>query len=222
MISILNVATPNHKSCEDSYFLKENDDKIYGGVFDGCSSGINSAWASQTFAYLFSKYEDPCSNFSVHSAVMEMTLLSRLLQLKTEQLWSTCILFEFNKSTRELLVRLFGDGFYFINDLEYVVDENDRVDYISNHFGPGGGLHDYLLARPMLSYKDVSSFRICSDGIKSLKRSQFFAETTINPMELLMHPPTGGNYLTRQWNIIKKNNFVNNDDITIISYVHNG
>lgn len=78
MISILNQRGGNHNSCEDSVWVNDTEDFIVGGVFDGCSTGINSHWASQTIAYIF-EYNSPL--FINTSNRMAMEVLYQLRKM---------------------------------------------------------------------------------------------------------------------------------------------
>lgn len=222
MISVLNVISSTHNSCEDSFFIQENEIFIWGGVFDGCSTGIKSHWASQTFAYVFNRIE--CENITSNMAVLlayhELRAIKNTLDLIDLNFLSTSILFRYNKSTEKLEVRIFGDGFYYVNDVEYEIEQNNTPDYLGYHLD--GGFMKFMAfinKYPVISYDNVTSFRICSDGIKSIGISQFVDNDGTDPMSLLFGRPTSENYLKRMWNILKRKHFSNSDDLTIISYV---
>lgn len=221
MISVLNHISGSHNCCEDSYFVRENEHFIYGGVFDGCSTGIQSKFASQLFAYAFESIEsNPTSNETLLLLWTKLQHIKIALGLKNNQLWSTCVLFNYNKQRKRLKVRVIGDGNFYVNDTEHVIDTDDKVSYISDNIDQGlGAYYQWMQGFPIRRYDNVISFKICSDGIKQVSRSQFAPETTNNAMAMLMHPPTSPNYLARMWNILKRDHFTLSDDLTIISYV---
>lgn len=222
MVATLNKISRDHNSCEDTVIVKETAEYIIGGVFDGCSTGINSHWASQTIAYVFAQYNNPTESNHVRMVWRELAMMKLNLNLTPRHFESTCMLFRYHKPTKTLKLRIFGDGYYFINGVEYEVDQNNLVDYLGDHLDDNPEqFKEFLEKYPEIRYSDVSSFQICSDGIKRIERSQFAEKTDIEPMALLLHPPTSENYLQRQWNILRNNHFFLTDDLSIISYVQN-
>lgn len=220
MLATLNKISRDHNCCEDTVHVKETEEVITGGVFDGCSTGINSHWASQTIAYTFAQYATPTTCLSVRMAWRELQMIKLNLNLTPKHFESTCMIFRYHKPTKTLKLRIFGDGYYFINGVEYEVDQNNLVDYLGDHLNDTPEQFKQFLEKyPEIRYDNVTSFQICSDGIKRVERSQFAEKTEIEPMALLLHPPTSSNYLQRQWNILKNNHFYLTDDLSIISYV---
>jgi len=217
MISTLNVRSQTHNSCEDSLFVKESDLYIWGGVFDGCSTGTKSHWASQTFSYIFSKHINPVQNSNLMSVRKDLVTMMETLNINYMNLLSTCMLFFYDKSSKTLDVRVFGDGYYYVDDVEYEIEQNNIPDYMAYHLDSQESFREFLNMYPVVTYYNVSNFRICSDGIKSISIDQFHI-TDLNPMALLMHPPVSENYLQRMWNKLKNNHFTIHDDLSIISY----
>lgn len=220
MLSILNQRGGNHNSCEDSVFVKETDTVIYGGVFDGCSSGENSHWASQTFAYMFKSLFRDCQslkNAVIYEAVKELNKVVHILEIDRDtQLLSTCLLFIYNKKNRTLDIRCFGDGVYYINDVEYVIDQDNIPDYLGYRLNYDV-LIDFLDAYPVVRHENVDRFIICSDGIQAIHENQY-EPASVKWEELLLAPPASENYLKRMWNILKNKKFTLADDLTIVSY----
>lgn len=222
MHSVLNVISSTHNACEDSYFVTEKEDVIYGGVFDGCSTGIKSHWASQTMAYAFqgSGYF-PVSRHALTNVYFFLNMIKASLSLTEFNFLSTCILFMYDKKSKQLCVRVFGDGCYFVNDVEYYIEQNNKPDYMGYHvFDSYHKFLEFVDKYPVKVYENVDNFKICSDGVKSITRSQFEQSEAPDPMALLYAPPTSANYLQRMWNILKRNKYTITDDLTIISYVH--
>ena len=217
MISTLNVRSQTHNSCEDSIFFKESSSYIWGGVFDGCSTGVKSHWASQTFAYVFSKYGNPLIDSNLIDIRRDLVSIMETLSLNYMNMLSTCVLFCYSKKDKLLDVRVFGDGYYYVNNVEYEIEQNNIPDYMAYHIESTQRFKDFLDCYPVKTYENVSSFQICSDGVKSISIDQFHI-TDLDPMALLMHPPVSENYLQRMWNKLKNNHFTIHDDLSIISY----
>jgi hypothetical protein len=219
MISVINQRSDTHNCCEDSYFVKEVDETISGGVFDGCSTGIKSHWASQTLSYIFQLETDGVTTKkSVFNAFLKMYEISKSLQLTNFNFLSTCVLFDYDKVTKQLDVLVLGDGYYFINGVEYEVDQNNEPDYLGHVLTDPKNIFEYVEKYKTITYTEVTDFKICSDGIKAINKSQYH-ENKFNELTMLLGPIYSENYLTRQWNILKKNHYSLSDDLTIISYV---
>lgn len=220
MIATLNVIGGGHNCCQDSILVKETANFIYGGVFDGCSTGIDSQWASKTIASLFARHDLVTNDLAIHDVRDTLANMKDVMGYTDLHFLSTCVLFCYHKRFKQLQVRIFGDGFYFINDIEYRVEQNNAPDYLGYHLDENySDFNNYMEKYPVKIYDDVVKFQICSDGIDSIIRSQFADETQLDPLKMLLHPPTAPNYLQRQWNILKNNKFTLNDDLSIISYV---
>ena len=199
MLSILNVRSNTHNSCEDSVYVNDSGDIMYGVIADGCSSGIRSHFASQTM-YEF-LYE-----------------VKALFKFSDMNLLSTCILFSYNKKSKLLKIRSFGDCVYYIHDKEVIVDQNNTPDYIWYHISDTyAQFEEYLNKYPISEYWDTERFMICSDGIKGIDRGMLQPPQTTN-LAILFYPPTSSNYHVRMWNKLKSDGFTLSDDLTIVSY----
>lgn len=225
MISTLNVRANHHNSCEDSLLVVENESSIDGIISDGCSTGINSHFASQAFCYAFQvagRSGPFTEDYAVVAVKKRIRELVAHLGISSAHVLATCMLFHYNKLDKVLRIRVFGDGYYYVNGKEYEIDQNNTPDYLGYH------LHDtygefgvYLNKCPEIYYENVDNFIICSDGIKSIQRSQF-AEITGGPTPIVLFSnPQSTNYLARMWNLLKREHYTLSDDLSIISYDSN-
>lgn len=229
MLATLNKRSDTHNSCEDSFFVKETDELIYGCICDGCSTGIKSHFASQAICYAFEKTASNYINMfpitserAVRAIIANIFMIKSILTLDNMNFLSTLLMFQYHKPSKKLLIRAFGDGFYSVNDVECIIDQNNIPDYIGYHLNDDyKNLGDYLDKYPERLYIDVEKFLISTDGIERIERGALQKEATIEPLKLLLHPPTGKTYLDRMWNLIKKDGFILSDDLTIVSYVNN-
>lgn len=217
MLSKICVRGTYKNTCEDSVFVKETESFIFGICADGCSTGINSAWASQFLCYLVQNRPwDVTSNEYLAYLRIRLRDILADLHLTEMNLLSTCLLFNYNKKLKILKLRIIGDGYYYVNRVEYCIDHNNIPDYLAYHL-----YDDFLLfceKYPELIYENVDSFQICTDGIKSFAVSQF-EEAKKNP-SILLENPTSENYLQRMFNILKKDKWIINDDLSIVSYTN--
>jgi len=226
MLSILNkIATQDHNSCEDSFLLIENDGFIVSAVFDGCSTGKDSVFASHLFVKIMRKYflsynYGNFSDFDLKQYVLvqfkrRLKLLASLLELKENELWATIVITLYNKETKQLKLLVVGDGCYKTNwDEELqIVDQNDKLDYIASHLAE----KDTEIIHFYKEFRDVTEFLISSDGIKSYSLPQH-KTSNLEPVSLLLSPNGSANHLVRKYNMLHKQGWLNKDDITIIAY----
>lgn len=221
MLSIFNVRSNTHNSCEDSVFVDDVGDTMYGVIADGCSSGIKSHFASQTIAYFVQLHQetDVTSNNFIMALYEFLYEVKSLFKFSIDNLLSTCILFSYHKPSKSLRIRSLGDCVYFVHDREIIVDQDNKPDYIGYHISDTySQFESYMDKYPINEYLNVERFMICSDGIKGIDRGMLQAPQTTNP-SILFYPPTSTNYHIRMWNKLKKDGFTLSDDLTIVSYV---
>jgi hypothetical protein len=221
MLSILNVRSDTHNSCEDTVWAEETVSFIVGGIFDGCSTGKNSYWASQTIAYL---YKALMMNYKILSDVTSYMVLAkietiaRMCSLDNQHFLSTAILFVYDKETMRLSFRIFGDGVLYINDVEYSQEQQNTPDYLGYQmFKKNLEKYEYFDKYPVQHVENVTKFQVCSDGIQAIMPNQYHVSDK-NPYTLLLASPTSENYLKRMWNILHREKFSLGDDLSIVSY----
>lgn len=216
IISTLNKRSDCHESCEDNFFIYEDPYHIVGVIADGCSTGIKSSFASQLFCYLFENYKihDITSDIIISEVCEDLKEIVVKLNLSTNQLWATLVLFKYHISTKQLTIRILGDGCYYVNNQEFIVDQANKVHYIIDNLND---LQEYLDKYQEITYDNVDNFRISSDGILSYQLPSFKNSEKI-PKDFLLTPNLSANHLDRKYNILKKEGWINKDDLTIISY----
>lgn len=225
MIATLNTIANKKNTCEDFFFTKENENFIWGAIFDGCSTGINSVWAAHTLNYLFSdiSIEYYLTNESILNVINKSNLILNTLNLTVNNLLSTCVLFKYDKINKIFKIRSFGDCYYYLNDLEFNIDQQNTPDYLGYYVMSNDEVEiiEYFNKYPIETYFNISKFIVCSDGIEKINISQFHKPKHPEVYELLFQHPTSPTFLQRMWNILKKEGYEVNDDLTIISYATN-
>lgn len=115
--------------CEDDFFIEENDNFILCAVFDGCSSGIDSHYASTKHKYLLNDvnhyykmlWKENLSLTSIEEILRSyiygiyVNLLNEKYKVNEEML-STIVLCFINKQTKEYGIIFCGDGCCSINN----------------------------------------------------------------------------------------------------------
>lgn len=217
MLSKLCVRGTHKNQCEDSVYVNETESFIWGCVCDGCSTGINSHFASQLMCYFVRDIGVSCTTEqALMYYVFKLRSIMNSLNLTDLHLLSTCIIFKYDKQKKILTVLPIGDGVYYVNDKEYVIDQGNIPDYLAYHVQES--FIDFKSKYLSIEYEDVNSFQICSDGIKSFSISQF-ESSDVHP-DILLKIPFSENYLQRMFNVLTKKKWTIADDLSIISYVN--
>jgi len=172
----------SHKDfCEDFVLLHNlNDFFFVGAVFDGCSSGKDSHFASTLYAKLLRKV---ANTFREEKSASPADLLERLLyafvqnlvetrealQLQLDELLSTMILMLYQKVEHQVEIISIGDGLISINGDHHEIDHDNQPDYLAYHMD---GLQDqqvfasWFTNHPhRFSAKSPEDLSISSDGI---------------------------------------------------------
>lgn len=222
MISKLLLGSHTHVVCEDTVDYIETTDDISGGIFDGCSTGNSSKWASETFNFLFKRENYNLNDLNILSVIQDLNSILSYVEADFTHAYSTAILFNYDKLTKTLLLRAFGDCSYWVNGVRFDVNANNHPDYIAYHLEESVvNLDRYLKKNPIRTFENVSDFIITSDGIDRLKFPTH-KEFNFNFLNSLLSPPNGKPYLERMWNLAKRDGWFLEDDLSIISYNGNG
>ena len=181
--------------CEDFLVYHETDNFHYGAVLDGCSSAVESHFASALFGKILKSCFIKRSTL-INSGVMLEFLgiigdFKKMLNdtafninLSKEELKSTIIISIFDKSCSQLLVANFGDGVIVVNGEKKIL-ENTKYD---NHNAPDYFVDDFFNKKSSEFivyifeefkgyniYKDVTDYTIASDGLLSFRSDSGFS-----------------------------------------------
>ncbi len=232
-ISIVSRRGTSHTDWnEDNFYCKQCQGFIIGGVFDGCSSGKDSYFASKLFSNIFKKtienYKDGEIQIQKFQSIVSVFFknLSKAINtigLSTDETLSTAILFIYEIEERKLFVKFFGDGVAYANDHDLTTcnnDEENKPDYI------GYSLKEIITTNSFNKYWEekksfesiTKDFSISTDGIFSFKKMNesepnFECETYLVQDNFLYKNPAS---LKRKLNIIKNKGYEHYDDVTII------
>jgi len=232
--------------CQDAIAIGETEKCIYLCVFDGCSGGKDSHFASTLFSKAF---DEILSNFSSTLNVGGMSLennskfilymmtrkineVKHVLHLETIELLSTIVMCSINKETRECIICAFGDGYFRVDDVERVIkntrfadkENGDNMpDYIAYDLDKIITYEDFEVwfskQNEIHRFQDVSEVVIASDGICTFKNFKA-SDSVTNPIDFLSKDEgliSTKNMLERKYNILNKIYcMVNTDDLGMI------
>ncbi len=231
----------NHANyCEDFILHETLGDKYdLFGVFDGCSSGIDSHFASSFIAKIIRSefYKlDTGQGLGLEEFVKKLLLKvvftlkeqKQSLNLDRDELLSTIILFLYDKKSDSGIIVSIGDGVVSINGKHSLIDEDNIPDYLAYHLDKINSEAEfkmwYMVHTRQYFVDNLTDVSISTDGATSfVKTAKHDNEETINPLDYLFTDKFLINnkaMLGRKCNLLeRKHHLVNADDLGIIRLV---
>lgn len=243
--TVLRRGSDHHNFCQDAIAKGETEKLLYLAVFDGCSGGVDSHFASALFVKAFNKVmstlniignEDRPIETNVQMLLYFMSQkinqTKKILHLEITELLSTIVLCAINKTTKECLVVAFGDGYFhvdgaevFIQNTRFLNKENgeNMPDYMAYDLGKiesYGDFENWFNSKSEVhKFKNVTNVSIASDGLGTFKQFKACSEF-VNPVDFLVKDETmmdAKKMLEKKYNILKnKYCLVNTDDLSLI------
>jgi len=232
----LEIGTTHKNFCEDYLLIKENKNYILAAVFDGCSSGNESYFASALLGKITAKTFDSLEFKSdikknickiIKNIVTQFSETAKNLDLSQEELLSTVIISLIDKKQNKIEVIAIGDGAIFADENQYIIDQNNMPNYLAYHIKKLNRSIDFdnWLKHSTISYsfENLKNFIISTDGILSFRNpenyyprdkimSEIYEELILS--EQLMENKSK---LQRTLRILKStNNWEHYDDLAII------
>ncbi len=220
---------------EDNLYYRQTDKLITGGVFDGCSSGIDSYFASKLYANIYKKtvgeLDEVITGIPGFPDLVRIYFsnLARVIHeigLDTEETLSTAVLFMYETETARLQVRFFGDGVVYSNNNSLEVfnnDEDNQPNYIGYKLNETGKANDFNNHwEAAKSFNNITrDFSVATDGIFSFRKTNdnapdFPIERYLVQDEFLKKNPAS---LKRKLNIIRNKGYEHYDDVTLIRVI---
>lgn len=232
--------------CQDFYAIGETQNFLYCCIFDGCSGGKDSHFASTLFSKAFNDVMKNMSDvlddagkpieyntrFLVYMIARKISEVRQVLHLDIVELLSTVVLCTINKNNRECLITAFGDGFFYVDGKEVIIKNTRFIDKENGDNMPdylaydlkdieGREEFDYWFSQKSEVHKfdNVTNVSIASDGICTFKKFKECADT-INPIDFLVKDEglmSTKNMLERKYNILRNGySMVNTDDLSVI------
>lgn len=223
----------NH--CEDSLLYIEDERFIHAAVFDGCSTGRDSHFASA----LFSKFLRKCIHHSFfiddftseitmdqmlkfHSALIDLFFIQlksirKIIGLDIDELLSTMIHLVVDKKDNILSIKISGDGCVFIDDERICIEsENNAPDYMAyqlNEENPDPKIiniirnHSDQIGRLIISTDGLTSFNLKDGDTQESLEERLFNDRLIKSEAMF----------DRKCNMEKNiNGITHSDDLSII------
>lgn len=214
--------------CEDDLFTFNDGTTYVGAVFDGCSSGIKSHFASALSAKIVKKAAslDLLKHSSIghinYSLFFHLVLglkdIQQRLGLSEMELLSTAIIAVARGNKASISVS--GDGLIVQEGKPIVIEsEGNAPDYLAYHF-------DKLAeALETLQFYDFDiedkGFSICSDGMLSFRNPDPMAHMPRVSDFLLRDESLKASeaMLARKYNLLVKEGYTHYDDLSIVRFM---
>ena len=227
--TLLKRGTDHPVNCEDDLFTFNDGTTYIGAVFEGCSTGIKSHFASALYGKIIKKY---CVNNMPFYGTMDIQLIGRSLykhlykelkalkiqlSLSPLEILSTMILAIVRGDKAYILIS--GDGCILVDDEEYKIESpGNAPDYLAYHLN-----HLYEAQESMKTYEVTftKSLSICSDGIYSFT-DENKEDVSYSVIKVLLKDETllkSDAMLARKYNLLTKAGFTNYDDLSIIRFI---
>lgn len=204
LYSTLQIGDYHINHCEDDLLIKKiSTDKIVCAVMDGCSTAMDSHFASTLIGKILRKtivesgykllYEkdrqqSPEEELKeiIKGLFNELKFIKKHLMLDEKELLSTLIILVYDVTKDKGFILAIGDGIICINGNITEFDRNNKPDYLAYH------LHEdfetwYSSLSQKISFDHLDDVSIATDGISSFSKiKKTNSNEVINFMEYLM------------------------------------
>jgi hypothetical protein len=218
--------------CEDDLFFSEYNGVYIGAVFDGCSTGIKSHFASSLYAKVLNRAwkriprhwlnEEPIaiSRYVFFEFLIVLKEIFERLDLIDIEMVSTMIFCVIKDNKASFIVS--GDGCIIIDGKHTKIDSPENApDYLAYHMGkPFNSIEaDHIITFTSDFNNDIS---ICSDGIYSFtdKDKKDMSEEVRNSLLLDKGLIKSEAMLARKYNLLLKQGYSNYDDLSIVRFIN--
>ena len=227
--TLIKRGTDHHVYCEDDLFHFNIGSTYIGAVFDGCSTGTKSHFASALYGKILKAYQKDIIGALDDRSLQEIAEdfqqflyfqlknVGDILELETLELLSTMILAVVRKDKAYILVS--GDGCVLVDDEEYKIESpGNAPDYLAYH------LDRLREAQESMKTYDVTftkSLSICTDGIYSFT-DENKEDVSYSVIKALLKDETllkSDAMLARKYNLLTKADVTNYDDLSIIRFI---
>ncbi len=237
LITTLSRKGSMHKDNNEDFILSlGRENIILNAVFDGCSTGKDSHFASALFAKTLRKVFnntnlkkrqklDSLLYNLVYTFINQLNTIKYSLEISRKELLSTVIISLTNTKNLNSEIIVIGDGFISVNGKDIEIDQNNTPNYLAYHleYLEKSANFDqwYKTETRRFHIANTQKLTIATDGILSFNKEKNKSQNkTIEPIPYLIEDNFllgNKSMLSRKLNILKnKHSQVNSDDISII------
>ncbi|HAO06873.1 MAG TPA: stage II sporulation protein E (SpoIIE) [Chryseobacterium sp.] len=203
--SVLQIGDYHINHCEDFLITKKiGSNKILCAVMDGCSTAMESQFASALFGKILRKiciekgykelYEpdknsDPEEDLKavLKDLFKELTTVKNHLLLDEKELLTTLIILLYDTKKDEGIIMCIGDGFISVNGKATEFERDNKPDYLAYHLKENFE-EFYFNQTQKIRFSKLEDVSIATDGISSfipIKKTDH--NEKINPKDYLLY-----------------------------------
>ncbi|HCR76423.1 MAG TPA: stage II sporulation protein E (SpoIIE) [Chryseobacterium sp.] len=203
--SVLQIGDYHINHCEDFLITKKiGSNKILCAVMDGCSTAMESQFASALFGKILRKiciekgykelYEteknsDPEEDLKavLQELFKEITTVKNYLLLDEKELLTTLIILLYDTKKDEGIIMCIGDGFISVNGKATEFERDNKPDYLAYHLKENFE-EFYFNQTQKIRFSKLEDVSIATDGISSfipIKKTDH--NEKINPKDYLLY-----------------------------------
>jgi hypothetical protein len=223
----LNKTGKLHETHTEDYVMVEkvSNDWIIAAVFDGCSSGQESFFASALYGkilrksikmlpllkkirpeFSLQKIDAPyIGRFILNQVFDDLKKVHHLLGTELIEMLSTIILMVYNRSSKSTWINISGDGFIVHNNNIEEIDQHNIPDYMAYHLDItfDKWINEFSQTFSLENQTDIS---ISTDGISKFYSNTEKRQRSIDPIQYLLIDKKWSDVddmLERKFNILK-------------------
>lgn len=226
--------------CEDYLYSFENDNLIITGVFDGCSKGIDSHFASSLsgkilkniiqakLALNHDNIQNPkeINRLILFSFFNKLNMIKEILRLHSDEMLSTMILLCYNKHTEDCHIIALGDGIVCINGKLIVINEKNQPTYpiyYSYKLDTVDALDIFLIKHEnQWNFNGIEDVTISTDGLEQWNNIKEPEAEQTEVVDFIIQDNLFDNLdvmLQRKYNLLRMQGWQNGDDLGIIRLI---
>lgn len=223
----LNKTGKLHETHTEDYVMVEkvSTNWIIAAVFDGCSSGKESFFASALYGKILRKsckmlpllrkirlefdFEKTDASFIgkflLNQLFDDLKKAHRLLGTEMREILSTIILLVYNQSSKSAWVNISGDGFIIHNKEIEEIDQHNIPDYMAYHLDIEFDQWINAFSKSF-SFENQSDISISTDGISKFYSITEKRQRSIDPVHFLLIDDTwkdSDDMLESKFNVLK-------------------
>jgi len=230
---------------EDYIFVeKVSSDWIIAAVFDGCSSGQESFFASALYGKILRKSckmlpllerikpefslqqinAEFIGKFLLNQVFDDLKKAHKLLGTELTEILSTIILLVYNRSHKSAWINISGDGFIIHNKNIEEIDQRNIPDYMAYHLDI---TFDHWINEfsKTFTFENQTDISISTDGISKFYSQNEKRQRSIDPLEFLLIDKSlidNSDMLERKYKILKEEHgLLPYDDLGMVRIISN-
>ena len=231
--TLLKRGTDHPLNCEDDLFTFNDGSTYIGAVFDGCSTGIKSHFASTLYSKILADWCEKAGDSIAGDPIQEvgrncfqylflqLDVVRKTLNLYYMEMLSTMILMVVRDGKAYILVS--GDGCISLSSATgreetKIESPGNAPDYLAYHLACG---LDAFRSLKEYTFNVEKTISICSDGIYSftgkdkVDQSHEVMTSLLEDASLLKSEAMLG----RKYNLLLKEGYSNYDDLSIVRFI---